>query len=288
MLPPPPDGGADKPVPVEPMHYLCEKIRNLLVDQGFSEVSLYTLVNKGEVETAYPLAKDKAFARANLTDGMRACVEKNALNADLLDLDAVKIFEIGHVFMDKGESTMLSIGAAHVKKVKGLKSVEIIDAFMKSLKEELGAKAPIEIPANMRPLIKGNCAVCEINLNEVLKSFKIPTNASYKDFDSQASSNRYAKFSLYPLIVRDIAVFVPESVQADDVWNAIQKGIADAKATELLVRHSLFDTFKKNGKVSYAFRMVFQSTERTLTDDEAAKIMGKVNAEVKGKGWEVR
>ena len=83
-------------------------IKNILVGQGFSEVSLYSLVAKGEVETAYPLAQDKAFARANLTDGMMACVEKNVLNADLLGLDVIKVFEIGRVFGKEGEFTMLS------------------------------------------------------------------------------------------------------------------------------------------------------------------------------------
>jgi phenylalanyl-tRNA synthetase beta subunit len=34
--------------------------------------------------------------------------------------------------------------------------------------------------------------------------------------------------------------------------------------------------------------MVFQSMEKTLTDDEANAIMEKVYGEMKKKGWEVR
>ncbi|MGC9605806.1 MAG: phenylalanine--tRNA ligase subunit beta [Minisyncoccia bacterium] len=275
---------ADKPVAVLPMFYLCEKIKNVLVAEGFSEVSLYTLVSKGEIETAHPLAKDKAFARANLTDGMTACVEKNALNADLLGLDAIKIFEIGHVFTSKGESAMLSLGAAQVKKVKGLKSEAILTEAVRSLATALGS----DIPAP-KAISKGVHSVCEISLDEVLKSFKLPPNVSYADLKfTAASANRYKRFSQYPFIVRDIAVFVPESVQADAVWQSIGKGIENAKAAELLARHSLFDTFKKDGKTSYAFRMVFQSMDRTLTDGEANKIMEKIYAEMKEKGWEVR
>ena len=60
------------------------------------------------------------------------------------------------------------------------------------------------------------------------------------------------------------------------------------KAEALLTRYSLFDTFKKEGKVSYAFRMVFQSMEKTLTDDEVNSVMTAIYEALKGKGWEVR
>ncbi|MCX6719250.1 MAG: hypothetical protein NTZ38_02645, partial [Candidatus Taylorbacteria bacterium] len=72
------------------------------------------------------------------------------------------------------------------------------------------------------------------------------------------------------------------------VWSSIEKGIKAAGANDLLARHSLFDTFKKEGKVSYAFRMIFQSMEKTLTDTEVNGVMEKINGEVKKEGWEVR
>ena len=271
-----------EPVRILPMFYLAEKIKNILVAQGFSEVSLYSLVEKGEIETAKPLARDKAFARKNLTDGMMACVEKNALNADLLGLDAVKVFEVGHVFSKNGESVKLAIGAAQIRKIKGFKSEQIVASAFEAITKELGCSASMP-----KPTVKGSHAVVEIDLNDFLKSYKAAF--SYNELSFQpASANRYQKFSPFPFIVRDIAVFVPESVAADEVWQTIQKGIAAAKADTLLARHSLFDTFKKEGKVSYAFRLVFQSTERTLTDAEANGIMAAINAEIQKKSWEVR
>jgi phenylalanyl-tRNA synthetase beta chain len=279
-------------VPVLAVYYLSEMIKNILVGQGFSEVSLYSLVAKGEVETAYPLAQDKAFARANLTDGMMACVEKNVLNADLLGLDVIKVFEIGRVFGKEGEFTMLSLGVGQVKKMKGEKVDNILVNSWEMLNKELGAGLSVvsDMVINApKMIIKDANAVCEVNLDELLKSYKIPQNALYSDLHfGVASPNMYRKISPYPFIARDIAVFVPESIQADTVWLAIEKGIANAGASGLLGRHSLFDTFKKDSKVSYAFRMVFQSMDKTLTDNEANKIMEKINLEVKGKSWEVR
>jgi 2'-5' RNA ligase len=50
----------------------------------------------------------------------------------------------------------------------------------------------------------------------------------------------------------------------------------------------LFDTFTKDGKTSYAFRMVFQSNTRTLVEQEITDIMNKITASLQNEGWEVR
>ena len=50
----------------------------------------------------------------------------------------------------------------------------------------------------------------------------------------------------------------------------------------------LFDKFSKNGRTSYAYRLVFQSMERTLKDEEVNKIMDKIYSNIKERGFEVR
>jgi phenylalanyl-tRNA synthetase beta subunit len=54
------------------------------------------------------------------------------------------------------------------------------------------------------------------------------------------------------------------------------------------VRADLFDQFSKDGKTSYAFHMVFQSMDRTLTDIEVGDVMQKVENALRAKGYEVR
>ena len=49
-----------------------------------------------------------------------------------------------------------------------------------------------------------------------------------------------------------------------------------------------FDEFKKGEKISYAFRLVFQSFEKTLTDGEVNTVMQAVAKSVEKKGWGVR
>jgi len=93
---------------------------------------------------------------------------------------------------------------------------------------------------------------------------------------------RYTPISQYPFVLRDVAVFVPEGTDEKTVSSVIQ-----LEARPLLVTMRLFDVFRKDGKVSYAFNLVFQSHEKTLSDAEVNGVMEKVTAALNSK-WQVR
>jgi len=111
------------------------------------------------------------------------------------------------------------------------------------------------------------------------------TAAEAKQYDELpvSQTERYKSFSRYPFIVRDIALWVPTGTVAEDVHDVILKAAGD-----LVVRSAKFDEFKKGDKTSYAFRLIFQSYEKTLTDAEANEQMENVYAAVRDNGWEVR
>lgn len=105
---------------------------------------------------------------------------------------------------------------------------------------------------------------------------------------------RFKTISQYPFSARDIAVFVPGERHAEqDVLNVIKNSLTDEQKA-LLVRTTLFDVFtkRKEGepvKTSYAYRLVFQSTERTLTEEEVAGAMKAITDVLATQvGWEVR
>jgi phenylalanyl-tRNA synthetase beta subunit len=50
----------------------------------------------------------------------------------------------------------------------------------------------------------------------------------------------------------------------------------------------LVDSFKKENRISYAFRLIFQSFDRTLTDEEINSIMSKITEKISKMGFEVR
>jgi phenylalanyl-tRNA synthetase beta subunit len=102
--------------------------------------------------------------------------------------------------------------------------------------------------------------------------------------EGTSHSQTFKLWSVYPFITRDISVWVPSSVSADEL-----KKIYQELGTELLVREpELVDKFEKGDKTSYAFRLVFQSYDRTLTDSEISEIMTNITSKIVSLGYEVR
>lgn len=77
-------------------------VRAWCLQNGFREVYNYTFRPKGEVLVSYG-AKGKDALRTNLSDGLKESFELNRLNAPLLGVKEVKLFEIGTVFFKDRE-----------------------------------------------------------------------------------------------------------------------------------------------------------------------------------------
>ncbi|HEU0085941.1 MAG TPA: phenylalanine--tRNA ligase subunit beta [Candidatus Paceibacterota bacterium] len=95
----------------------------------------------------------------------------------------------------------------------------------------------------------------------------------------------FKMWSLYPFISRDIAVWIPESQGPEKLETLLREN-----GTDLLVKNpQMFDSFTKDGRTSYAFRLVFQSYDRTLTDAEVNQVMEAIVAKIKDNSeWEIR
>jgi phenylalanyl-tRNA synthetase beta subunit len=255
---------------IEPNFYYISKISNWLIENGFSEVMTYTLRDSGDVELANPFASDKKFMRDSLIPGLTESLELNTHNSDLLALDEVKIFEVGKVF--RGEKEYWSIGLGlNITNTKQGKIKEAFDEIVNSLKEEIG---------DLKIEVKDNLA--EINISKSLENLPEP-NENY----NLAEVNNdviYKPFSQYPFVLRDIAVWVPSGKTEEDVLKIIKE-----EAGDLFVNQRLFDVFEKDGRTSYAFRIVFQSEEKTLTDEEVNVFMDKITEKLNSnEGWKVR
>lgn len=254
--------------------YYSEKVRKLLIGLGFSEVVTSSFRKKDEVALLNALASDKGCVRSSLVKNIAEVLDKNAPLRDLLGCEDTRIFEIGTVFTkaEQGikEYVALCLGVRTKKEGYSKKDDEILSAVVGELTNELDTNLSFE----------KQDGVAELNFSEVIQSLPVP-NA----YDSVAVKEdvQYKAFSIYPHMSRDIALWVESNTSAQEVEEVLNK-----EAGVLRVRTTLFDEFEKEGRTSYAFRLVFQSNEKTLTDDEVNAIMDHINQAVSERGWEVR
>lgn len=289
--------GAFQKNEIESSIFYQNALREILAGEGFSEVYTYTFVGKQDsvkqLELENPLAADKAFLRTTLATEFFEKFEMNAYYADLLGIDMVKIFEIGRVFSAQGgdgetEKEVFGIGVKRVKKnKKAMSAEEALSGVLGKLSLALGLGEPLMPTEAIKINKESMSAFVELPLEKLFAN--VDRNAVKKLFDERqifapSPDVSYRPLSKYPFIARDIAVFVPESVDADEIAVLIKN-----TAGQNLVRHWLFDTFEKDGKKSFAFRLIFQSYEKTLLDEEVNIVMSQIsNAFEANDGWKVR
>jgi phenylalanyl-tRNA synthetase beta chain len=261
-------------VEVNVKQFYTEAIRQELIQNGFSEVVTSSFTNKDIIQLQNSLASDKSYLRSTLKKNLHKVLDANFTHTDLLGMTDVRVFEIGTVF-DKtdtsvSEHTSIALGVRTKGNGYNSKDDALVKTACETIEQVLGAKLEWSME-------KG---VAEANLSAVFDSLN--TQSSYGAYVSKPI-NTYKPVSVYPAMSRDVALWVGEGELADIVESTIGHAAGD-----LLVRLALFDTFTKDGRTSYAFRLVFQSFEKTLTDEEVTIHMDNVYKVVAEKGWEVR
>jgi phenylalanyl-tRNA synthetase beta chain len=91
----------------------------------------------------------------------------------------------------------------------------------------------------------------------------------------------------HPAVDRDLAVVVDEGVPAATIERAIR-----AASGDLLTSGRLFDIYRGaplgSGEKSLAYRLVFQATERTLTEDEVDAAVAAITSALATIGGRLR
>lgn len=250
-----------------------ERVRDFLVERGYAEVSTPSFTAEGEIELHNPLQEERPFLRASLAANLEEALMRAVPVAPrVLGPDPfVRMFEIGTVFKKTGEELVLSMGVA-VAQGKQSKALDALRQDVMALEHDLFA-----IPSRAQYSTSGQVmelSIGKLNLEKLGEEY---APASY-------TLGTFRPYSAYPFALRDVAVWTPMETEESEVVNAIVK-----EAGDLLVRIDLFDRFEKEGRVSYAFRLVFESMERTLSDADLDPAMARItNALNATKGWEVR
>lgn len=296
-------------------------VKDAFAGAGFSEVLNYSFVGSAALKKfnlktenlaalKNPISADKEF----LTPSLALSIMKNVAD-NFRFFEEVKIFEINKIFAAGGGkiSENKSLAAAESKKAEKYEAesfyhlkgtVDLLfaklgigdlwydtappsggdspaDSFwhkerlaeIKAGNEKFGFIGELRPDVLAKIGVKTRVAVCEIDFEKLAK------------FASE--EREYAPPPKFPAVVRDIAILVPKWTSVDEVQSAIETA-----GGKLAVDSDLFDVYEGAGlpaeKINLAFRIVFQSPEKTLTDEEVDKIFKKIVAAIEENGWEIR
>ena len=204
----------------------------------------------------------------------------------LLEIDILKFFEISTVFStspslslerrgtEQEEKRVLLVCDDNKKKTKYSGDLEKIISDLEAL---LKVKIKV-ISQNEKP------SAVEFSLKQIVE--EVEKNNIKLDFvpiEKDLQSIKYSPISIYPFISRDVACWVG----ADFDFESFKQKILDLKL-ENFVKTYMFDIFEKEGRMSIAFRIIFQSKEKTLTDVEVEVEMQKVYTLLKENNFEIR
>lgn len=265
------------PPVVQPMaelnarHYYAEKIRDTLTELGFSEVYTSSFREKDIVHIKNALASDKSYLRSNLRDNLLEVRTRNIPYRDLLGIQTVQVFEIGTVFGAESESFHVGLAVQTGTEYKAKHDDPLLASAVVAIEATLGVSL---IP------VHSTSGYVEFSLEALLATLPQPT--AYESA-IKVPDVLYKPFSLYPSVSRDIALWVGEGTDPEAVETALRSvsGTNMARLTHL-------DTFTKDGRTSLAFRLVFQSNEKTLDGSEVDGLMGAIYDAAVKADWVVR
>ena len=116
-------------------------------------------------------------------------------------------------------------------------------------------------------LCKEEIYVCEISLNKLMQEIK---------------PLKYVAASIYPEIVKDVAFVVAKNLPVEEIMAEIKK-----VGKEILTNISIFDVYTGPNVLetekSVAFKLTFQSNNRTLQEEEVMAIFNEIMTTVKTK-----
>jgi phenylalanyl-tRNA synthetase beta chain len=302
----------------QPLRELRERIRDVLMGAGLQEIITYPLTNeetlakvvdpeslrqRPPVRLHNPMSREMEVLRTTLRHGLLQSLGRNQrLRPGLLAL-----FETSRIFLSNPDDLPLEkeqlcgvIAGNHLDRW-GQPSGEPADLFdaigyLEALFERLGVKAAYEPTADVA-LLPGRAAAVKVGdwllgiVGQVhpgiAAQFDLDRDVFLFELDlepllaNQAPLRRYRPVVRFPALQQDLAVIVDEAVPAGQVKALIE-------ASQLVQATSLFDVYSgpplEPGKKSLAFSVVFQSPERTLTDEDVEKerrrIVGRLQHEL--------
>jgi phenylalanyl-tRNA synthetase beta chain len=256
------------------------------------------------VRVANPLSEEQSVMRTLLLPGILDTVSRNLARKN----SNLAFFEMGSVFYPQEEGLpveMLKLGAVVAGKLEmnWLKQeIEMDFFYLKGVLENLLSSLGIDQitwleaedccyhPGRSAVVMSGNKVLGVIGEIHPLvrQNFDIKPSACAFELDVdtlfELSHQRVMmeQITRYPAVERDLAIVVDEQVKASEALQIIRES-----GGELLQNTVVFDVYSGEqvaaGSKSIAFRLTFQSSDRTLTETEVNSTMEKIRASLTTK-----
>ena len=257
---------------------LRRTVADVLVGGGFFEAYTYSLESQDPNPEALvllePLSERQRVLRTTLLYGLIGAARHNVDVGN----DDVALFEIAHVYLPRAESELPDepwrlggIVAGDFYRAKGAveavySALKVEPGFRRAAHPFMPSPAAASIVggwvAQLDPrILDGEWAAFEVDLATVFA--QAPEWIHYEDVIT------------YPAVRQDLAFIVDEHVAAGELVDAAREA-----AGAVLREMRPFDVYRGpqigEGKKSIAFGVSFQSGERTLSDEDAAELRGRI------------
>ncbi len=268
--------------------------------QGSASSPLISGGTEGGLRVLNPLSAERAYLRQTLLPSLLHTTREN-----LRFLDRVTIFEIGAVYLPvEGQILpneplrlgMVMTGPREARSwLAGQDSTPLdfydLKGVVETLLAGLGLEGTFEL-GEYPAFHPGRCAQVSVGdkvvgvMGElhplVREAFDLPEQpVCALEFDLEVLLAQVGKvrtmqpISRFPAVVQDVALVVDENLSAEEVRQAIL-----AFGGQLLQDARLFDLYRGEqiapGKKSLAYSLTYQADDRTLTDDEVAKVQERI------------
>ena len=298
---------------------LRDRARSACLRCGLTEITTYSLSNEKSHEMAgiapdnavrlrNPLSEDYTMLRTSLIPSMLDVLRRNKGRR-------MRAFEIGKIYFAGGadgladEKRVLAMALsdaparANWQKIEEPVDFYALKAIVENVLREFGAPSPMLAPIKNPSLHPGRAASISIGGEEmgligevhpqIAADWDLPNRVYIAriDFDALVRHvslvRKYQPFSKFPGVERDLALLVPANIPAANLTDAARRA-----GGELLRDVHVFDVYNgvgiPEGFKSVAISMLFRAPERTLVESEIEELIGKIIAEEKRLGAQVR
>ncbi len=286
---------------------LQDKIKELLVSKGFSEMYSFAFISPEDFEKCKldstkaikiknPLGEDYSLMRTSMMPTVLQSITTNYNKKN----KEVSLFEIGKTYTDeqgnieKGEiptETEKIAFATYGKNadfyiIKGI--IENILEISNIARYQIErAKTETLHPGKSAEIYVGKDSISKFGEvhPQILANYGINEKVYYAEIDLSKfvkygkNNKKYTPIPKYPAVERDIALVVDEQIEVGQIENIISK-----KSKNILETAKLFDIYRNEklgqNKKSVAYELIFRANNRTLTDDEIKNTMEAITKEL--------